>query len=235
MAFVHGKSAAAFIDGYDLTSYVTSGEFSAEVDSAETSTWGSSWKSFIAGQMQAGVSIDGLFDSTFTPRFTGQIGNTPGALLTFGPGGLALGAPCRLLSVIESDYGETADIGDVVSFSYEAMTDRQVGLGHVIAASEAVTTDQNGTAVDLTAATTTGAIAFLHVTSVSASDSIVCTIEDSATGSSGWATIGTFASKAAIGAERIVIAGTIRRYVRVVDDVTGSGVSITRAVALART
>jgi hypothetical protein len=80
----------------------------------------------------------------------------------------------------------------------------------------------------------TGGVAHLHVTSVSASDSIVVTIEDSATGSSGWATIGTFASKAAAGAERIAIAGTIRRYVRAVDTVTGSGISIIRAVALAR-
>lgn len=235
MSFVHGKNAAALIDGYDLSPYTKSGEFTAEVDSAETSTWGSSWKSFIAGQMQATVTIDGLFDAAFTPNFTGQVGDTPGALLTFGPGGLALGAPCRLLSVIESNYGETADIGDVVGFTYEALTDRQPGLGHVIAASAAVTTDQNGTAVDLTAQSTTGAIAFLHVTAVSASDSIVCTIEDSSTGSSGWATIGTFASKNAIGAERIVIAGTVKRYVRVVDDVTGTDVSITRAVALART
>jgi hypothetical protein len=235
MAFVHGKSAAALLDGFDISAYVRSGDFSAEIDTAETSTWSSSWKSYIAGNMKATVSLDGLFDTAMVPNFTGQIGDTPGGLLTFGPGGLALGAPCRLLQVIESSYGETASIGDVVGFTYEATTNTVLGIGHVIAASAAVSADQNGTSVDLTAASTTGAIAFLHVTSVSASDSIVVTIEDSSTGSSGWATIGTFASKAAAGAERIVIAGTVKRYVRVVDDVTGTGVSIVRAVALART
>ncbi|MEA2538466.1 MAG: hypothetical protein QOF11_2700, partial [Chloroflexota bacterium] len=50
-----------------------------------------------------------------------------------------------------------------------------------------------------------------------------------------WATVGTFASKAAVGAERIVIPGTIKRYVRAVWDVTGAGVSIPFLVALART
>jgi hypothetical protein len=235
MAFVHGKSAAALLDGFDISAYVRSGDFSAEIDTAETSTWSSSWKSYIAGNMKASVSLDGLFDTAMAPNFTGQIGDTPGGLLTFGPGGLALGAPCRLLQVIESSYGETASIGDVVGFTYEATTNTVLGIGHVIGASAAVTADQNGTSVDLTASSATGAIAFLHVTSVSASDSIVVSIEDSSTGSSGWATIGTFASKSAAGAERIVIAGTVKRYVRVVDDVTGTGVSIVRAVALART
>jgi hypothetical protein len=235
MSFVHGKSAAALLDGVDISAYVRSGEFSAEVDTAETSAWQSSWKSYIAGTMQATITLEGMFDAAMTPNFTGQIGDTPGGLLTFGPGGLALGAPCRLLQVIESQYTESGDIGDVVSFDYEATTNTVLGIGHVIGEAAAVTADQNGTSVDLTAASTTGAIAFLHVTSVSASDSIVVTIEDSSTGSSGWATIGTFASKSAAGAERIVIAGTVKRYVRVVDDVTGTGISIVRAVALART
>ncbi len=94
--------------------------------------------------------------------------------------------------------------------------------------------DGNGTTVDDAAATIDGAVAHLHVTAVSASDTILVTIEDSAN-SSTWATIGTFTLALAATSQRITIAGTIRRYVRCVWDVTGTGISIPFAVALART
>jgi hypothetical protein len=59
------------------------------------------------------------------------------------------------------------------------------------------------------------------------------TIEDSADGSTNWTTIGTFATVTGLTSERLVIAGTVRRYLRVVDNVTGTGTN-TRSVALAR-
>jgi hypothetical protein len=123
----------------------------------------------------------------------------------------------------------------MVAVKWAVMASGVVGFGDVLHLLAAETADGNGAAVDQGAQTTTGGIAHLHVTGMSASDSIVVTIEDSANGSTGWATVGTFASKAAVGAERIVIPGTIKRYVRAVWDVTGAGVSIPFLVALART
>lgn len=234
MAFKHGKSASVLLDGADISAYFHAAEVSVEVDTGETTTFGSSWKSYIAGNAGGTFDFSGYFDPTWNDTWD-NIGDAPGAVLTFGPSGSALGDKVRLVKVLTSAYGETAEIGGVVEFAWGVMADGTVGFGEVIAARAAITADANGSSYDHTAQTTTGGIAHLHVFSVSASDSIVVTIEDSSTGSSGWATIGTFASKSAAGAERITIAGTIKRYVRAVYDVTGSGVSIECAVALART
>lgn len=234
MAFKHGSDASILLDGVDVSAYFHAAEFGAEVDAAETTTFGANWKTFIPGLAGSNYDFDGYFDPTWNDVWD-NIGDAPGAVLTVGPSGTALGDKVRLIKVLTSAYGETAEIGGVVEFMWGVMADGVVGFGEVIAARAAITGDGNGSSYDHTAQTTTGGIAHLHVFSVSASDSIDVTIEDSSTGSSGWATIGTFATKSAAGAERIVIAGTIKRYVRAVYDVTGSDVSIECAVALART
>jgi hypothetical protein len=233
MAFVHGKSAAVLLDGADVSAYFNQAETNIEVDTGETTTFGSSWKTYIAGQAAGTFPFSGYFDPTWNDLWD-NIGDAPGSVLTFGPGGVAVGAAVRLVKVLTASYTEGAEIGGVVTFDWDVTADGTVGFGRVIAASAAITADANGSSYDYTAQTTAGGIAHLHVFSVSASDSIDVTIEDSSTGSSGWATIGTFATKSAAGAERIAIAGTIKRYVRAVYDVTGTDVSIVCSVHLAR-
>lgn len=234
MTFRHGRTAAGIFGGVAITSYITDASLDVDVDAAETTTWGNSWKTYIPGQAQAQYAFQGLFDSLMTPTFTSLVGDNPAGLLLVAPSGLTVGERANIMEVIETKYGESAPVGGVVAFSFDCLADTVPGFGNVLSGLTPITADGNGTNVDGGAATTSGGVAQLHVTEVSASDSIVVTIEDSANGSSGWATIGTFASKSAIGAERIAIAGTIRRYVRAVFDVTGSGVSIVATVALAR-
>lgn len=233
MSFKHGKNAAAFFQGVNITGYLTGGDLSISKENADTTVWGSTWRTNIGGLATAKYGFTGLFDPTAAPTWTGKL--TSNGVLTVGPAGLAAGDLCRLMEVTDTDYAETSPVGGVVAFKWDALSDTIPGFGRVQSALTAQTADNNGSNLDGGAATTTGGIAHLHVTSVSASDSIVVTIEDSSTGSSGWATIGTFASKSAAGAERIVIAGTIKRYTRAVFDVTGTGVSIPTFVALART
>lgn len=238
MPFVPGSDTAIWLDGRDITTYFNEFGLSAEVDNIESTTFGVRWKSHVAGQAGIDVSGSGFFDPTMTD-LTAAVGAAAGSVLTYGLGTLALDKLCRLVPIREASFEETSPIGGLVGFAWAALSDGIPGMdGRVIAALEAVTADQNGTAVDNGAQTTTGAIAHLHVTEVSASDSIICHVQDASVPSGGganWATIGSFASKSAVGAERIVIAGTIRRYTRVVDDVTGAAVSIRRGVALART
>jgi hypothetical protein len=58
------------------------------------------------------------------------------------------------------------------------------------------------------------------------------TISDSATGSSGWAIIATFAASTAIGAQTLEISGTVREFLRA-DWVCG-GNTLTFVVGFAR-
>jgi hypothetical protein len=93
--------------------------------------------------------------------------------------------------------------------------------------------------VDNLAASTTGAIAHLHCSAVSASDTLTVTIEDSAVGVAGpWAAVasGAFTGLTTAGNQRLIIPGTIRRYVRATPTITAIGTSnATFGVTLART
>lgn len=234
MAFKHGKDTSVWLNGADVSEYFNAADLSVDVDTAETTTFKKSWKTHIVGQSGASLDLGGFYDPTFDD-VEDTLNVEAGAVLSVFPGGgTADGSPGRMVAVHSTSYKESAPVGDAVAFQWSVLANGPVAFGNVLKTLSAVTADGNGTSFDNGAATTGGAIAHLHVTSVSASDSIVVTIEDSANNSD-WATIGTFASKSAPGAERIVITGTVRRYVRVVWDVTGADVSITFSVMLART
>ena len=119
-----------------------------------------------------------------------------------------------------------------VSGSYN--TDGQVGYGVIIDPLTAITVDTNGTAVDNGASTANGGIAHLHITAFSGLTSNSVIVEHS-TDNISFATLGTFTLATGLTSERLVIAAgtTVNRYVRVRDDVTGTG-SCTRIVSFAR-
>lgn len=233
MAFKHGKDTEIWLNGSDVSSFFNSADFSVDVDTAETTTFKNDWKTHLVGQSGASVDTGGLYDPTFT-NVSSTLNVATGAVLSVLPaGGAAVGDNARLVSVLSTSFKESSPVGDVVAFQWSVLASGPVAFGKVLKPLASVTLDGNGTSVDNGAQTTAGAVAHLHVTSVSAADSIIVYIEDSADNTA-WATIGTFASKTAAGAERISIAGTVRRYVRARWDVTGTAVDITFSAALAR-
>jgi len=237
MAFKHGKAASVLLGATDLSTYLTSADLAADLDTADTTTFHATWKSAIAGTAGGKLELAGLYDPGVADLAT-VFGGDPGSVLTYCPAGaVALGDMARLLSVSEIAYAESSPVGGVVAVKASTMADGEIGFGNVIHLLAEETSTVDGTTVDLTAQSTTGAIAHVHATAVTATDTFDITIEDSSTGSSGWATVGTFASITAASAERIVIAGTIKQYVRVVTTVTDvSGTpAITFLVAFART
>lgn len=235
MTFKHGKDAAIWFNATDLSSYANDLAFGADVDSADTSTFGSSWKSSVAGQAVVKLDVKGYYDPALTSLPSAL--QVDDAVVTYLPSGTAIGDNARLMALEPTSYAESSPVGGVVAFTTSGVTDSTVGFGYSLLPKTTISASTTGAAKDDGAATTTGAIAHLHVTNiVSATGSWVVTIQDSADGSTGWATIGTFTAKTAVGAQRLVIAGTVRRYVRYVNTVTGgSSPSCTFAIALART
>src|SRR6478752_4262759 len=230
---LHGSNAELWLDGVNASTYFNSLEFAVEVDTAETTTFRNSWKNHIEGPYMATVETGGFYDPDYT-ALKDTLSVADSVLTVLPAGSDDAGANARLVQVLATAYKESSPVGGAVAFNWSVEAKGTVGLGKVLYGPAAVTADGSGSNLDGGAATTTGAVAHLHVFSVSSADSVIVTIEDSANGSSGWATIGTFASKSAAGAERITIAGTVRRYVRATFDVTGTSVSINLAVAFAR-
>ena len=60
--FIHGKNAVVYQDGNDLTGYLRSLSNSAEVETAESTTFSDDDKTYITGMGDATLSAEGLFD-----------------------------------------------------------------------------------------------------------------------------------------------------------------------------
>jgi hypothetical protein len=234
MAFKHGSTAAIWFNGQVISTYANDVSVSVDVDTADTSTFASTWKTAVAGLAGAKVDIKGLYDPTFTSLPTAIQANA--GVLTVLPSGTAIGDKARLIDADTTSYAETSPVGDVVGFNWSTVADGRVGYGYSLLPITTIAVSTTGASTNDAAATVTGAIAHLHVTNiVSATGTWTVLVQDSANDSS-WATIGTFTGVTAIGAQRLVIAGTVRQYVRYVATVSGgTSPTMTFGIALART
>lgn len=227
------------VDSLNLSCEARSVNFAANVDTYDVSTICDESKVFITGEDTSTFSADGPLDvdsSTNEPYdvLTSFKASTAKPI-TYAPSGLSTGSETVLLDALETNYGTSASTGSTVDFSLSAITTGDTDFGESLEDLTAVTADGNGTARDLTAASSNGGVAHLHVTAFTGLTSNDITIEQSADGSTGWTTLVTFAQVTGVTSERVVVAAgtSVARYLRVVDDVTGSG-SCTRQVSFAR-
>lgn len=241
MAFKHGKNAAVFLDELDLSTYFRNADLSVDVDTADTTTFQSSWKSALAGPASAKADFDGLYDPTVV-KLADSIGDDfalTAGVLSFAPAGAsAIGDLVRLMSITSASYAEGSPVGDVVGVKWSAMTSAAVGFGEALHPLAEDTNTTVGAEKDDTAATTSGWTAHLHVTAVDGG-SWVIKLEDAAvsntyTDLSG----GAFTAVTAAGSQRLLGAAgaTLRRYVRYTATRTGGagGDGITFALFYAR-
>jgi len=236
MAFKHGSKAAVWYGGLNMSPYLTSAALSLAVEVADVTTFGSTWRSSLPGLAQGTYDFEGKYDPGVTQLETDFAAQTE-AVLTVCPGGSAVGDLARLVPALSTSYGQSSVIDDAVGVSWGVTGAGALAFGTLIHNGEDTNTT-TGAAIDQGAATSLGWTGHLHVTLVDGGSWVV-TIEDSSTGSSGWAAIATFASKSAVGAERLRSAAattTVKRYIRVVATRTGgsAGQGVTYALAFAR-
>lgn len=244
MPFKHGKSTAVWLGGKDLSPFLNAADFSVDVDTADTSTFGSSWKSAIAGLAAAKADFAGLYDPTMTDLqslLTLDAG-VAATVLTYCPAGaLAIGDRARLMDVIETAYSESSPVGGVIATKWSAYDARNaaVGDGQVLHTLSVDTNTTTGAEKDDLAATTTGWQAHLHVIAVTGGASWVIKLQDAAV-SNTYTDLTGGAFTAATGATAQHLQGaagsTLRRFVRYVATRTGgvAGDSITFALAYSR-
>ncbi len=120
MAFYHGRLGEFTLNSVALTTFCDSLEIGIETDTAEVTTFGDSWKEFIAGTSGGTISISGSFDPTTTSGPASAITGTLRTVVTFiaEPAGSAA-TQHRTGSCIVTSYSESADVGDRVTFSAE--------------------------------------------------------------------------------------------------------------------
>lgn len=85
MAFVHGKGSYFKVASTDLSSYLNSISVSRTADTVETSAFGSTSKSYVAGLKDASITLSGMFDATVYSTIQGWLGTSQS--FEFGPAG----------------------------------------------------------------------------------------------------------------------------------------------------
>lgn len=124
MAFVHGKSAVFKLDDSggtlrDLSSYLEDVSFPRSIETAETTTFGSSAKSYITGLTDATISISGKFDATADGYLAGVVGNSATLSFEYGPAGSTGGNVKYTGECILTSYEVGATVGDAVTATAE--------------------------------------------------------------------------------------------------------------------
>lgn len=126
MAFRHGRFAEITIDGNDLSAYCDSADLKIDVDTAETTTFGKTYKTSIPGV--AGGSIDGAgnYDPTATTGpaavLTSLIGAASFPVVLY-PGGNVSGQISHSFNALLTSYEESSAAGDKVTFKFSLLAD----------------------------------------------------------------------------------------------------------------
>lgn len=222
MAFSHGSSAKVYLNGYDLTSYFNSVSTEGSGDAVDTTTFGETCHTYIAGVKESSVSLDGLYDATAGASGTvlqTALGADDSELCYF-PNGDTLGNAGIGAKGIETKYEINTDVTDANKVSAELLS--CVGPEGIVShhALAARSTSGTSTTVDNLLGSTGSPSAYLQVTAI-AGGTVTVKIQDSADDSS-YTDLLTFTGvSSAPASERIETSGTVRRYSRAVWTLTG--------------
>jgi hypothetical protein len=239
--FRHGKNVNVFLDQYDFSTYFNDVTASTSVDTAETSAFGTSAKTYVVGHRDGTVSLSGMFESTESvgtdQYFATALGSATKIKLIVAPEGNSNGAGAIMLVADDTSYEVSSAIADIVQASAEFQSTDAVEHGKILSSGSTVSATGNGTGVDNGASTANGGAGFLSVPVNTRNGNITVKIQHSADNST-FADLVTFAvvSSTAKTSERVEVASgtTVNRYLRVNYTVAGSTGSATPVVAFTR-
>lgn len=238
MAYRHGKNTIVLWNGSDLSPYFNEATSARTVETAESTTFGASAKTYVVGLQDGTMSMSGVFDGAadaVDDVLTDTIGADGGDVVTVGPDGTAAGRAAFSAAVKQTSYEVTSPVGDIVSTSVEVQGDGGVDRGILLAGLSAVTSTGQGSAQDNTTSTTAGAVGYLHVTANTRDGSSTFKVQHSADNVT-YADLITFTAigTSTTGGERVAVSGTVNRYVRASHTPGGSSGSVTYTMAFAR-
>jgi hypothetical protein len=243
MAASHGKNIVVYVNGVDLTTYFNDLTIGGEADTAEVSTFGSTYKAYVVGLVDGTVALGGVFDGA-----VGAVDATLAALLgvgtplvSIGPNSDPRGNRAHLCASITTKYEITASISDAVMVSTEFQQSGGIGRGWWLHAKAATTGNQtagSSFSVDTTTTSSAGYVANLHIFAVTGTTpTLDVELWDSADNSSFAVITGAvFPQQTAVGAVQLSsLTQTVRRYVAVKRTIGGTATpTFTHAISFAK-
>ena len=122
--FRHGKSTVFKVDNNagsltDISNTLTDVSFPQSVDTAETSAFGASAKSYVVGLTDSTLSISGNFDATVDAHLAAIVGKADSVSFEYGPEGSTATFVKYTGEALLTSYEKSGAIGDVVTYSAE--------------------------------------------------------------------------------------------------------------------
>jgi hypothetical protein len=122
--FRHGKSTVFKVDNAagtltDISNTLTDVSFPQTVETAETTSFGSSAKTYIVGLSDSTVSASGNFDATVDTHLAAVLGQAATLSFEYGPEGSTSGQVRYTGEAILTSYEKSGAVGDVVTYSAE--------------------------------------------------------------------------------------------------------------------
>lgn len=122
--FKHGKNAQFELAGTNLSTTLNEISLPREIETAETTAFGTQDKTYIVGLSDATVSLSGMFDATTNTAINAIItnlksGSVASASFTYGPSGSAASSPKFTGEALVTSYEISSPVGDVITYSLE--------------------------------------------------------------------------------------------------------------------
>ena len=122
--FTHGKATVFKVDNAagrltTISDVLTDVSFPQTIETAETTSFGSSAKSYIVGLSDATISISGNFDATVDAHLSGVLGQAASLSFEYGPEGATSPDAKYTGECLMTSYEKSGAVGDVVTFSAE--------------------------------------------------------------------------------------------------------------------
>lgn len=121
MAFRHGRFAEITVNSVALSTFCDTADLSIDIDTAETTSFTSAWKTHIPGTAGGTLELSGSYDPTASTGPAAVIeaiiaGGAAVPVIAY-PGGNTAGQRKRTFSAILTNYSESSAVGDKVTFS----------------------------------------------------------------------------------------------------------------------
>jgi len=122
--FKHGKNAQFELEGTNLSNTLNEISMPREIETAETTAFGTQDKTYIVGLSDATVSLSGMFDATVDSAISTIInnlksGSIASASFAYGPAGSVASSPKFTGEALVTSYEISSPVGDVITYSLE--------------------------------------------------------------------------------------------------------------------
>lgn len=246
--FIHGKGTSVLLDEFDLSSYFNSADVSQTTETAETTAFGATSKSYLVGLRDGTLSLSGMWAADTDgsdEELSAILGSATTPIVTVQYNSGTIGNRATLAKAHETSYSVSSPVADVVTITadFNASTDSTANLTLGIAQGVQLTTGSAiafGSLGDLASAdgaasSANGGMGNIHVTANTLDAACTIKIQDS-TDDSTFADLITFSavSAATKTTEQKAVTGTVNRYLRATASSAATSGSITFHVAFAR-